>query len=124
MNITKLRKFFNDIIEALIYPLILIEKNENAASHHCDFANKNKKMKPTTSLNPRFSVIPAEKFRAMLDKTNGSSLAQPTNRRSETNKHPNIRIGMIRADKFKAMLAKNGNTPTKQAFRQTEKFTH
>jgi hypothetical protein len=123
MNIQKIRNFINEIIDALLYP-ILIEKNENAASHHCDFANKNKKMKPTTSLNPRLSVIPAEKFQAMLAKTNGTTPAQSTNRQPETKNRPNIHIGMIRADKFNAMQAKKGNSPTKQAIRQTEKFTH
>lgn len=123
MNIQKIRDFFHEIIDVLIYPFILIEKSEKA-SHHCNFAKKKKKSKPTIP-NPNFGIIPAETVRAKLAKMNGTTPAQPTNRLPETIKRPNIHIGMIRKDKFEASLSKlNGSTPAKSTGRRTEKFYH
>lgn len=123
MNIQKIRDFFHEIIDVLIYPFILIEKSEKA-SHRCNFAKKKKKSKPTIP-NPNFGIIPAETVRAKLAKMNGTTPAQPTNRLPETIKRPNIHIGMIRKDKFEASLSKlNGSTPAKSTGRRTEKFYH
>lgn len=125
MNVSKMREFFNEVFEVLLYPIF--EKNEIAATHRRNLAKKKKKKKqkmPSTALPFHWGVIPAERYRAMLAKTNGTTPAQPTTRQPETiNKRPKIHVGISRTGKA-ALAGKNEYSSTKPTVRRTEKFDH
>ena len=112
MTFQKIKTFVNQIMEALILPLILpltlIDKSEEMASRLRNYAKKKKKKPATTpTLKPHWGVIPAERYNALLARKNGTPPADPARRQPEiSKKRPNIHIGMIQADRFYAALAK------------------
>lgn len=112
MTFQKIKTFVNQIMEALILPLILplalIGKSEEMASRLRNYAKKKKKKPATTpTLKPHWGVIPAERYNALLARKNGTPPADPARRQLEiSKKRPNIHIGMIQADRFYAALAK------------------
>lgn len=108
MTFQKIKTFVNQIMEALILPLTLIDKSEEMASRLRNYAKKKKKKPATTpTLKPHWGVIPAERYNALLARKNGTPPADPARRQPEiSKKRPNIHIGMIQADRFYAALAK------------------